>query len=65
MLNLCKNAIETIENLEMLPNLDVLDLNDNRILRIENLACLKKLRILNLSNNLITILDIPYPMRCL
>ena len=40
VLNLSKNFIDTIEKMDCLPSLEVLDLNDNRILKIENLSSL-------------------------
>lgn len=58
VLILSKNQIEVIRTpLDMLKNLDVLDLHENRISKIENLNRLHSLRVLNLSNNQIETLE--------
>ncbi len=52
VLIMSKNQIESIKfPLDILKNLDVLDLHENKISKIENLNKLQSLRVLNLSNN--------------
>lgn len=52
VLILSKNLIDSIKHpLDMMKNLDVLDLHENRITKIENINKLHSLRVLNLSNN--------------
>ena len=51
VLIMSKNQIESIKfPLDILKNLDVLDLHENKISKIENLNKLQSLRVLNLSN---------------
>ena len=52
-----QNAIEKIEGLELLINLEYLSLNDNKIKKLENLKSLRKLNALNIANNKIDSLD--------
>jgi Leucine-rich repeat (LRR) protein len=52
VLIMSKNQIESIKfPIDILKNLDVLDLHENKISKIENLNKLQSLRVLNLSNN--------------
>ena len=59
VLNLAKNRITKIKNLELFLNLESLDLSSNRIKEVENLHTLKSLRTLNVSCNLLETLDLP------
>ena len=52
-----KNRLTTIENLEGLGRLDVLDLHSNQIARVEKLTHLSALRVLNLAGNRISRLE--------
>ncbi|OWZ08480.1 Outer Dynein Arm Light Chain 1 [Phytophthora megakarya] len=52
-----KNRLRTIENLECLKKLDVLDLHSNEIEQMENLNELKELRVLNLGGNMISTVE--------
>ena len=52
-----KNRITTIENLEPLRKLDVLDLHSNRITKVQRMSHLIELRVLNLAGNSVTIVD--------
>eukprot|EP00644_Phytophthora_capsici_P005855 jgi/Phyca11/525196/estExt2_fgenesh1_pm.C_PHYCAscaffold_20150 len=52
-----KNRLRTIENLECLTKLDVLDLHSNAIEQMENLNELKELRVLNLGGNMISTVE--------
>lgn len=59
ILNLSKNQIRLIRNLDRLVQLEQLNLSDNRIIDLSGLSKLSNLHILNLQNNLIEFLDLP------
>ncbi|EEY65583.1 Outer Dynein Arm Light Chain 1 [Phytophthora infestans T30-4] len=52
-----KNRLRTIENLDCLKKLDVLDLHSNEIEQMQNLNELKELRVLNLGGNMISAVE--------
>jgi protein phosphatase 1 regulatory subunit 7 len=57
-LNVSFNRIESIDNLNKLPNLRVLVLNHNKIKKLENLKNLRKLEVLHVNGNLLEDLNI-------
>ena len=59
-----QNCIQSIQNLECLPNLQFLMLAGNRISRVENLQHLNRLLFLDLSDNAIGDFDIGMPAAC-
>lgn len=58
-LNMSRNQIKSIKNLDHLTNLEVLDLQDNRITELTGLHKLTNLRNLNLQSNMIETLELP------
>lgn len=53
MLSIAHHAIEKMEKLEKLTNLQILDLSDNSLKRIEGIESLNQLAVLNVEDNLV------------
>ncbi len=58
-LNLAKNMIRQIKNLDKLSSLEHLDLSDNKVIELSGLEKLLNLKTLNLQGNLLEYIDLP------